>query len=148
MDRIGAEFYTLLQCLVALVLGGVIGWERELAGKWAGLRTQMLICLGATLFIKAGEFLILGLQDTIRPSALHADPTNIVQAIMTGIAFIGAGTVFRDRHGHEAHGLTTAATMLTVAPIGIAVASERYILAVGATALVFCVLRFVRILEC
>jgi putative Mg2+ transporter-C (MgtC) family protein len=142
-----AEFYTLFQALIALILGGLLGWEREQAGKWAGLRTHMLVCLGALLFVKLGQFLILNAQATMSEVTLRTDPVRIIEAIMTGVAFLGAGTIFRDPDYHRAHGLTTAASLLIAAPIGIAVAIERYILAVGITLLALFVLRIVRRLE-
>ncbi|MHC1768112.1 MAG: MgtC/SapB family protein [Verrucomicrobiia bacterium] len=141
MEAFEPELRVLGQALVALFLGGVVGWERETAGKWAGLRTHMLICLAAMLFVKMGEFLIVNGQEKFHHEVLRTDPIRIVEAIVTGIAFIGAGTIFRDADRNVARGLTTAASMLVVGPIGVAVAAERYVLAVGATVLVFIVLR-------
>jgi putative Mg2+ transporter-C (MgtC) family protein len=147
MEGLKPEFVVLGQALVAICLGGLVGWERESAGKWAGIRTHMLVCLAAMLFIRVGEYLILQAQQFVSQAVLRADPVRIVEAIVTGIAFIGAGTVFRDKERHVAHGLTTAASMLVVAPIGVAVAVERYVLATGATVLVFLILRGVSWLE-
>jgi putative Mg2+ transporter-C (MgtC) family protein len=135
------ELYILFQSVVALALGGLLGWEREAAGKWAGLRTHMLVCLAAMLFVKVGQFLITDSQQALSAETLRTDPVRIIEAIVTGIAFLGAGTVFRDPEAATARGLTTAASLLTVAPIGVAVAIERYLLAVGATLLVLFVLR-------
>jgi putative Mg2+ transporter-C (MgtC) family protein len=135
------ELYILFQALIALLLGGLLGWERESAGKWAGLRTHMLVCLSAMLFVRVGQFLIADSQQALNPDTLRTDPVRIIEAIVTGIAFLGAGTVFRDPHAEKARGLTTAASLLAVAPIGVAVAIERYVLAVGATCLVLFVLR-------
>src|SRR5205814_8424659 len=90
------------------------------------------------------------IQDTqgyLSHETLRGDPVRIIEAIVTGISFIGAGTVFRDRNRNMASGLTTAASLLTVAPIGVAVALNRYVLAAGATALVFFVLRVLGRLE-
>src|SRR5512140_2769189 len=140
MENVKGEFLVLGQALIALCLGAVVGWERQTAGKWAGLRTHMLVCLAAMLFVRVGEVLILDGQHLFSREALRTDPVRIVEAIVTGIAFIGAGTVFRDREHNAAHGLTTAASMLVVATIGIAVAVQRYVLATGATLLVFLVL--------
>lgn len=135
------EFYILFQSLVALLLGGLLGWERESAGKWAGLRTHMLVCLSAMMFVRVGQFLIADSQQDLDPNTLRTDPVRIIEAIVTGIAFLGAGTVFRDPEAGKARGLTTAASLLAVAPIGVAVAIERYVLAVGATLLTLFVLR-------
>src|SRR5690349_9533073 len=121
MEGLKPQLEVLGQALIAIVLGGVVGWERETAGKWAGIRTHMLVCLAAMLFVRAGEFLILQAEHLVNRDALRADPVRIVEAIVTGIAFIGAGTMFRDRERNVAHGLTTAASLLVVAPIGVAV---------------------------
>jgi putative Mg2+ transporter-C (MgtC) family protein len=72
---------------------------------------------------------------------LRTDPVRIIEAIVTGIAFLGAGTIFRDREGSKMRGLTTAASLLITAPIGVAVAINRYVLAVGITLLALFVLR-------
>lgn len=141
MEGLRPELQVLGQAVIALCLGGIVGWERETAGKWAGLRTHMLICLAAMMFVRVGEFLIGEAQEMFRHEVLRTDPIRIVEAIVTGIAFIGAGTIFRDADRNVARGLTTAASMLVVAPIGVAVAAERYVLAAGTTALVFIVLR-------
>ncbi len=147
MESISLELHVLGQALLALLLGGVVGWERETAGKGVGLRTNMLVCLAAMMFVQAGEFLIMHVDAKVHIAALRTDPVRVIEAIVTGISFIGAGTVFRDRQDHPAHGLTTAAALLAVATIGISVAVERYILAVGVTAMTLLVLRGVRQFE-
>lgn len=141
------ELYVLLQATIALILGGALGWEREAAGKWAGLRTHMLVCLSALLFVKIGQFLIFDSQKVLSANTLRTDPVRIIEAIVTGIAFLGAGTVFRDANANTARGLTTAASLLATAPIGVAVAINRYIVAVGTTLLVLFVLRVMRRIE-
>lgn len=141
MDGVNLELRIVAQALIALVLGGVIGFERESAGKWAGLRTHMLVCLSAFLFVKTGELLIRDAQTRYPSEMLRADPVRILEAIMTGLAFIGAGTIFTDRDKNVAKGLTTAASLLAVAPIGVAVAIERYVVAVGGTLMILFVLR-------
>ena len=145
-DTLSSDFVTLAEVALALVCGGAIGLERELAGKWAGLRTNMLVCFAAALFVKTSQIIVLQTAPLwasggIPESALGADPVRIVQAIVVGVSFVGAGAVFRDPDANVARGMTTAATLLVVAPIGIAVAEGRYVLAVGATLLVIFVLR-------
>lgn len=147
MDEITPELQVLAQSVVALILGGIVGWEREKAGKWAGFRTHMLVCLAAMLFVRVGMFLIAESNQELSSEALRMDPVRLIEAIVTGVAFIGAGTVFRDPKRHFAEGLTTAASLLAVAPVGIAVAIDRYVLAVGITFLVFFVLRVLGRLE-
>lgn len=141
------EFYILFQAGVALVLGGLIGWERETAGKWAGLRTHMLVCLASMMFVRVGQFLIVDSNKLLHSETLRMDPVRLIEAIVTGIAFLGAGTVFRDPEAAKMRGLTTAASLLVIAPIGIAVAIDRYVLAVGITLLALFVLRVLSKLE-
>lgn len=120
----------LLAALVlAAVLGAVVGWEREVNGKPAGLRTTILICVGAALFTDLS--LEMG-------RAAGADPSRIASQIVTGIGFLGAGSIIQSR-GHVS-GLTTAATIWVVAAIGVAAGAHARIEAVGATVLVLLVL--------
>lgn len=142
-----AELYALMQAAIAVVLGGVVGWERERAGKGAGLRTHMLLCLAATMFMRVGDFLIIHANAIGDRVTLRTDPIPLISAIVTGVSFLGAGTIFRDNNVHEAYGLTTAASLLVVATIGISVALDRYILAVGIAVLALIVLRVVFRLE-
>ena len=139
------EFKIIAQALVAIVLGGLLGWEREVAQKGAGLRTHMLVCFAAFMFVKCGELMIQEMESRYshNDEMLRADPVRIIEAIVTGLSFIGAGIIFKDRERNMARGVTTAASVLMVAPIGIAVALERYVLAVGTTILVLIVLRCV-----
>jgi putative Mg2+ transporter-C (MgtC) family protein len=140
-----SEFHVLLQALVALVLGGLVGWEREAAGKWVGLRTQMLVCLATMLFVRLGQMLIADSADQVAPASIRADPIHIIAAIATGISFLGAGAIFHS--GGKSKGLTTAAGLLVTASIGVAVAMDRYIIAVGVTLLCLFVLHTLRRLE-
>ncbi len=146
-QSIQPELYVLFQAMIALLLGGALGWEREVAGKWAGLRTHMLVCLAAMLFVKVGQFLIVDSQAALSSDTLRTDPVRMIEATVAGISFLGAGIIFRDPKRSMAVGLTTAASILAVAPIGIAVAIERYVLATGATVLVLFVLRVMRRIE-
>jgi putative Mg2+ transporter-C (MgtC) family protein len=127
---------TALRLLVAMVLGGLIGWQRESAEKPAGFRTHILVCVGATLFtlISAVGFFGTG-----------ADPARVASNIVVGIGFLGAGTIFRT--GGSVQGLTTAASLWTVAAIGTAVGIGYYTGAVIATVIVVSVLTFFKMLE-
>ena len=145
--NVSADLHILFQCLVAIALGGVLGWEREKAGKWAGFRTHMLVCLASMLFIRTGQLIAFEWEEEAKPGTWMADPMRILEAIVTGVAFIGAGTVFRGGRDNGPRGLTTAATLLTVAPIGIAIALERYVLAIGITVLAFLILRVIGFIE-
>jgi putative Mg2+ transporter-C (MgtC) family protein len=129
----------LIKLLVATALGGVIGLERELSGKPAGLRTNMLICLGATIITDLS--LVIGAQST----SPTADPGRIAAQIVTGIGFLGAGTILQTRGA--IHGLTTAATIWVVAAIGMLCGAGEYAAGVGATLLVIVVLVLLARLE-
>jgi len=116
------------QLLLATVLGGLVGLERELAGKPAGLRTNILICVGATLLMDVS--ISVASAATVGP----ADPGRIAAQVVSGIGFIGAGTILVERG--SVVGLTTAATIWVVAAIGLAVGSHNYVEATGTTLLV------------
>ncbi|MCA9739734.1 MAG: MgtC/SapB family protein [Gemmatimonadota bacterium] len=142
----GEQLALLGRVALAMLLGGVIGFEREIAGKPAGIRTHMLVAGMATVLVGLGQALI-GLYDLDAPaSALRADPIRIVEAIITGISFLGAGSIIR-REGSEIEGLTTAASILFTATVGIAMAVGQIVLAVGLVILGFVVLRPVDRLE-
>ncbi len=141
------EFKILLQALGAVVLGGALGWERESAGKWAGLRTHMLVCLAACLFVRLGQLLIAESARIFPSQIMRADPVRIIEAIVTGVAFLGAGTIFRDHDAARARGLTTAASLLATATVGIALSIDRYVVAAGITALGLFVLRTMQWIE-
>jgi putative Mg2+ transporter-C (MgtC) family protein len=135
-----AQLGIIGEVALAMLLGGFIGMERESADKPAGFRTHMLVAGAAALLVGLGDALLLrfhaGADDSIR-----ADPIRIVEAIITGISFLGAGTIFRRGAGRSVEGLTTAASLLLSGAIGISVALRQFILAGGITALALIVLR-------
>ena len=118
----------VLSVILAVVLGAVVGLEREIRGKAAGLRTNVLICLGAAVFTIISREMAGG-QDSI---------TRIAAQIVTGVGFLGAGAVIQDRGG--VHGLTTAATIWLVASVGMACGARLYLLAVISTLIAIVVL--------
>lgn len=126
--------------VVAGLLGGVIGWERELAQKPAGLRTHMIVACSAAMLVLLGTIIIekVGPRDG---AAGGADPTRIIHGIIVGISFLGAGTIMTDRKQQSVNGLTTAASILLSVCIGIAVALHQFVLACGATGLALIMLR-------
>ncbi len=129
----GLRLDLLVRLALAVVLGGAIGWEREASSKPAGLRTNILICVGAALFTDLSiRFGGLAIEGAV------GDPARIAAQIITGIGFLGAGTIIQARG--TVTGLTTAATLWVVAGIGMSVGSGSYVEAVGATALVLVVL--------
>lgn len=128
---------------LAALLGATIGLERELAGKPAGLRTTLLICVGAAMFTELSlsmAFLAVGGGD-----ALRADPARLAAQIIPGIGFIGAGAILHGRG--RVTGLTTAATLWVVTAIGIAVGAGAYVEAMGTTVLVLATLLLLRRVE-
>jgi putative Mg2+ transporter-C (MgtC) family protein len=112
---------------IAAGLGALVGAEREYAGKPAGLRTHMLVCTTAAFFVVLGFSVVEGFSEETGVG-VQADPIRILQAIVIGISFLGAGTILQDRSG-EVEGLTTAASVLMTASIGAAVALGHTILA-------------------
>src|SRR5438105_916843 len=118
-----------LQLCLATLFGGAIGLERELGGKPAGLRTNILICLGSVIYTKLSVAMATG----------TADPTRIAAQIVTGVGFIGAGTILHARGAVV--GLTSAATIWVVAAIGVALGAAFYWEAAGTTLLVLVVLQ-------
>lgn len=139
------DLVILLRVLVIVVLAGAIGWEREAAGKEAGLRTYILVGISSVLFVALGEFMILKYQNFSQ--LVRFDLAGLVGAVVTGISFLGAGMiVFRKGEGAIV-GLTTAAGILTTAAIGMLIGLDRYLLAVGTTVIVFFVLRFLNTFE-
>ena len=139
----------IIRLLIALVLGFSLGLERELTNKYAGLRTHILVALGACIFtiisiygfptFASGDNVILTQATGIR------DTSRVAAQIVTGIGFIGAGTVLRN--GPMVFGLTTAATLWIAAGIGMACGAGMYGIAIFATVLSVAVLTLIRIFE-
>lgn len=127
--------------LLAAFLGGLIGWEREASAKPAGLRTNMLICIGAALL---GD-VSLHFAELAQVGRVQADPARIAAQVVSGIGFLGAGTIIQSRGAVT--GLTTAATLWVVAGIGLAAGASQYAAAVGTTLLVLVALLPLGMLE-
>jgi putative Mg2+ transporter-C (MgtC) family protein len=128
--EIATEFQMLGKVVIAALLGGLVGLEREFAERPAGLRTHMLVGATAAFFVMLADRLI----SSFAPEDLiTADPVRVVEAIVVGISFLGAGTIlkYREEGQRVVEGLTTSASILSVAAIGISVALDAYILAVG-----------------
>ena len=119
----------ILRLLLAAALGAIIGYQRERAGKAAGLRTHTLICVGAALFTIASLY----------GFGANADPARVAAGIVAGIGFLGAGAIIRTGEGIVA-GLTTAATIWAVAGIGLAAGAGLYLASAVTTALILIVL--------
>jgi len=126
----------VLSIILAVVLGAAVGLEREIRGKAAGLRTNVLICLGAAVFTIISKRMGGGGGDSL---------TRIAAGVVTGVGFLGAGAIIQDRGG--IHGLTTAATIWMVASIGMACGARLYSLAVISTLVAIIVLIGLGLLE-
>jgi putative Mg2+ transporter-C (MgtC) family protein len=133
----------LLRLALAAVLGGLIGVERELREREAGLRTHLLVALGSALFTIVGAYGFHAFLESGQ-SVVRADPTRIAAQIVTGIGFLGAGAIIRQ--GLSVRGLTTAATLWVVAAVGLAAGAGYYSAAAITTAVVLVALWPLRIL--
>jgi len=133
------QWRILVDVALAMLLGGLIGLEREVADKPAGLRTHMLVAATAALLVGLSSALVttFGALDGARTAS---DPIRIVQAIVMGIGFLGAGTIIQRSQAERIEGLTTGASLLLAAALGICVAAGRVLLALGTTALALMVL--------
>ena len=140
------ELEATLRLILAALLGGVIGFDRERKNKAAGIRTHMLVSLGAASFMLVAYFLIadLGSQEA-SSSGLRLDPVAVVQGIVAGVGFIGAGQIFQQRG--TVQGLTSAAGIWATAAIGTLVATGHYVVPVAATLLVFVIIALLGNLE-
>lgn len=121
----------VIRSIFALICGGIIGLERERRGKPAGLRTNILICLGSAMYMIVGDLISYGADQA-------SDPARIAAQVVTGIGFIGAGTIIQSRG--TITGLTSAAVIWSVAAIGITIGAGHTLLAVFFTLLILFVL--------
>jgi putative Mg2+ transporter-C (MgtC) family protein len=126
---VGIEVEMVLRLLLAAALGAIIGYQRERAGKPAGLRTHVLICVGAALFTVASLY----------GFGAVADPARVAAGIVAGIGFLGAGAIIH-REGGLVAGLTTAATIWAVAAVGLAAGAGLYLVSAVTTILILIVL--------
>lgn len=142
MDAAGwqLELSVLGRILAAMIAGGVIGIERELSNQPAGLRTHMLIAGAAALIVGLGHLLARDFSDEQFRALIQMDPVRLIEAVVAAVGFVGAGTIIKRREGEEVQGLTTAASLLMAAGIGIAAGLEHFVLAGGASVLCLIVL--------
>ncbi len=147
IEQWNSQSLILLNVLIAMILGGLIGIERELVKKPAGLRTLMLVAGASAMLVELSDILIERFSSAGYDTILRADPVRIVEAIITGISFLGAGTIFRSGEGKTIEGLTTAASILICSVIGISVALRQWVLAAGVTVFSIIILRVASYLE-
>ncbi len=120
----------VMRLVVALVLGGIIGYEREHENRPAGFRTHILVCVGAALVMVTSEFVFNRFSSTV-----NLDPARMGAQVISGIGFLGAGTIVRE--GFNVKGLTTAASLWAVSCVGLAAGIGFYEGAIAATAVIY-----------
>ena len=128
MEQLLEHLIEIIRLVVAAVLGGVVGLERQQRHKSAGLRTHILVSLGSCLVMILSYKLYIGVQ-----GLTNADPARLAAQVVSGIGFLGAGTIMKE--GLTIKGLTTAASLWVVAGVGLAVGAGQYVGAVATTIL-------------
>ncbi|WP_152400162.1 MgtC/SapB family protein [Paenibacillus cellulositrophicus] len=123
--------HILLRLLLSMLLGGLVGLERERSNHAAGLRTHILVCMGSALIIMLS---IYGFSEFVHEVNIRIDPARLASAVITGIGFLGAGTILFT--GKSITGLTTAASVWVVAAVGLSVGAGFYFASVAATLLI------------
>jgi len=132
------QLVVIINTILAAVLGSIIGYERDRAGKSAGPRTMALVAAASALVVSIGSFVDINTQ--------FGDPTRAMHAIMTGIGFLGAGLIF-SRKKSGVSGVTTAATVFATAAMGCAIGLGFQLSAAGMTLVVVAILRSTHVLE-
>jgi len=145
--EVDVQVRILIYVVIAMFLGAILGLERELQDKPAGLRTHMLVAGATALLVALGDVMVGHFDRILGNQLIQSDPTRIIQAVITGVAFLGAGTIIRSRSDNQVEGLTTAASILFTAGIGVCVALEQLVLAAGVTLLGLITLRLVLMVE-
>ena len=139
-NNAGYYLEILLRLVVAAILGGIIGLERESSNRPAGFRTHILVCIGSALVMITSEFIF-----TVYTGRTNLDPARLGAQVISGIGFLGAGTIIRD--GINVRGLTTAASLWAVACVGLAVGIGLYAGAIIAAVLIYITLIFLKKVE-
>lgn len=132
-ELIGNDGIFVVRLLAAMVLGGLVGIERQTKGQSAGLRTNILVCLGSAAIIVAFQKLYLE-SDLGAESAIRMDPARAAAGVITGIGFLGAGSIIKSKD--FVRGLTTAASIWVVSAVGVTVGLGEYVIAIALTLLV------------
>lgn len=128
------------QIVLAMLLGGLIGINREYASKAAGLRTHIFVAGASSLLVCLSDSIVGHFDLEVNSRLIQTDPIRMIEAVVTGVSFLGAGTIIRHAKSQQVEGLTTAASMPLTSVIGVCVAVSQIILAVGATLLALLVL--------
>lgn len=133
------EFIILMDLLIAIILGGIIGLEREWRNKPAGLRTNMIIAGASAIFVSLGRVVMTDFTGITPIDTMGIDPVRILHAVIVGVGFIGAGTIIKSEDDTKVRYLTTAATIWMSAAVGLSVALKQYVLAIGTACLMLIV---------
>ena len=134
------DYEIISRLLIGTLLGGIIGFERQIHGRPAGFRTQLLVCVSCVLLMLISENFF-----TSNPLSPRIDPTRIAAGAMTGVGFLGAGVILKT--GFSIQGLTTAACIWIVAAIGLAIGAGQYVAGVTGFIITFFSLWFLRLVE-
>lgn len=137
------QLIQLAHVALAAVLGGIVGLERETKDKPAGFRTNMIISSACALLIILGETAVINYlgNDAVANDFVETDPIRVIQAIVIGVGFIGAGSILKSPDEEKILYLTTAATILLSASVGIAIALRQYVLGIGIVLMVLIINR-------
>jgi len=133
MSEYPYEIHLLLRLILAMICGAVLGYERERHGRSAGLRTNLLVCVGAALMMVVSKYFYYKPGEPLSNFAVALDPARIGAQIVTGIGFLGAGVIIKEKGGIR--GLTTAATLWFNAGVGMACGAGMLILPIFCTAI-------------
>ena len=137
-----SHYETFARLFIAALLGGLIGFERERLSWFAGLRTHMLVCVGASLIMIVSQY---GFGNVINGESVILDPSRVAAQVVSGIGFLGAGTILFWKN--MIRGLTTAASLWVVAAVGLAVGSGLYMASISTTILILLILAGLKPLE-
>jgi putative Mg2+ transporter-C (MgtC) family protein len=141
------QLHILVKVGIAMFLGAFIGFDREAAEKPAGLRTHMLVSGAAALLVSLSNVMVTHINLHQGSEVIGTDPIRIIQAVITGVSFLGAGTIIRSSRSKQIEGVTTAASILFSVSVGIGVALTQFILAFGATLFAVLTLRVVGLIR-
>jgi putative Mg2+ transporter-C (MgtC) family protein len=145
------EWNTQIQLIgevaLAMLLDGIIGIDREIADKPADLRTHMLIAEAAALLVALGGAMLYHFKTSADVNLLRSDSIRVIEAIIIGVSFLGAGTIIRREKSEQVEGLTTAASMIFSAAVGTCIAMLQIVLALGVTGLALLTLRGLGFIE-
>lgn len=141
-----AQFQIAGYTFLAMILGGIIGLDREIANKPAGLRTHMFVAGASALFVLIGHMLVSFFEISLDKELIRSDPIRIVEAVITGVSFLAAGTIIQ-HSDKRVRGLTTAASLLLSAAVGVCVALFQIILAICIAAMAVLSLNILGLIE-